>query len=105
MANAPPARREQGAPRARLMLPGRAKRRLGLGKVNNRKGIIEDDLQPGHIHLVASSKRHAPALLGPFTGEIGGKLEGLKFVMRPGFTGRVKLLGPAGEAITNAIVL
>ena len=72
--------------------------------LNNNDGIVKDDLQPGEIHLVAESKRYAPALLGPFMGEIGGKLENLKFVMRPGFTGRVKLLDPAGKPITNAVV-
>jgi hypothetical protein len=72
--------------------------------LNSNDGIVEDDLQPGEIHIAAFSKDYAPALLGPFDGKVAGKLDDLKFVMRPGFIGRIKLLNEQGALITNATV-
>ena len=72
--------------------------------LNNNDGIVKDAIQPGQISLAAFSKNYAPALLGPFAGEIAGKLDALKFVMRPGFIGAIKLLDGAGKPITNALV-
>ncbi len=56
----------------------------------------------GDIYLRAKATGYAPAMLGPLQAKPGGKIEDIEMVLRRGFTGRIKLLGPSGELIRRA---
>lgn len=56
---------------------------------------------PGVIKLMAMVEGYAPAQVGPFVAGPGGKVEGIEIVVDRGFTGRVALVGEAGEPLAN----
>jgi beta-lactamase regulating signal transducer with metallopeptidase domain len=54
---------------------------------------------PGAIWLMVTSDQYAPAVVGPFRGEPGGRIDDVKITLRRGFVGRLRLVDEQGRPI------
>lgn len=70
--------------------------------IATKTGRFEQKVPPGKIFVAVFCPDYAPVFLGPFEGASGGKIEGIKAVMLPGYSARIKAIDPNGSPLTGA---
>ena len=70
--------------------------------VSSNRQQFSAKVRPGQIYMSAYSPHYAPALLGPFRGEIAGSITNIVIEMKLGFTGTLRIVDENGQAIRGA---
>jgi len=81
---------------------------LFSGKTRSQKSVRGDTATLGlHIGFrrdTESAKRFAPAAVGPFTIRSGQVIDNLEIILKPGFTGQLRVVDSSNKPIGNAFV-
>jgi beta-lactamase regulating signal transducer with metallopeptidase domain len=64
-------------------------------------GRFSQEGKPGLVYVGAKADGYAPAWIGPISPGGEQDLETLELVLRPGFTGRVRLVNPEGKPLSG----